>query len=37
MLLRFAEREHRLTVRFAGIMVVLTGIVRAAIRYLPRG
>jgi hypothetical protein len=37
MLLRFAELEHRLTVRFASVMVVLTGIVLAAIRYLPRG
>ena len=32
-LLRFAE--HRLTVRFASVMVVLTGVVLAAIRYLP--
>jgi hypothetical protein len=32
MLLRFAELEHRPTVRFASIMVVLTGIVLAAIR-----
>src|SRR5271156_3953663 len=31
MLLRFAELEHRLTVRFASVMVVLTGIVLAAI------
>ena len=37
MLLRVAELEHRLTVRFAGVMVVLTGIVLAAIRYLPHG
>jgi hypothetical protein len=37
MLLRFAELEHRLTIRFASVMVVLTGIVLAAIRYLPRG
>ena len=37
MLLRLAEVEHRLTVRFASVMVVLTGIVLAAIRYLPRG
>lgn len=35
MLLRFAELEHRLTVRFASVMVVPTGIVLAAIRYLP--
>jgi hypothetical protein len=35
MLLRFAELEHRLTVRFASVKVVLTGIVLAAIRYLP--
>jgi hypothetical protein len=33
--LRFAELEHRLTVRFASVMVVLTGIILAAIRYLP--
>jgi hypothetical protein len=37
MLLRFAELEHRLTVRFASVMVVLTGVVLAAIRYLPHG
>ncbi|MGA8761040.1 MAG: hypothetical protein WB611_32850 [Stellaceae bacterium] len=37
MLLRFAELEHRLTVRFASVMVVLTGIVLAAIRYRPCG
>ncbi len=37
MLLRLAELEHRLTVRFASVMVVLTGIVLAAIRYLPHG
>ena len=34
-LLRLAELEHRLTVRFASVTVVLTGIVLAAIRYLP--
>jgi len=37
MLLRFAELEHRLTVRLGSVMVVLTGIVLAAIRYLPHG
>ena len=37
MLLRLSELEHRLTVRFASVMVVLTGIVLAAIRYLPHG
>jgi len=37
MLLRFAELEHRLTVRFASVMVVLTGVVLAGIRYLPHG
>ncbi|MFZ3234561.1 MAG: hypothetical protein WA184_04235 [Stellaceae bacterium] len=37
MLLRLAELEHRLTVRFASVMVVLTGIILAAIRYLPHG
>jgi hypothetical protein len=36
MLLRFAELEHRLTLRLGSAMVVLTGIVVAAIRYLPR-
>jgi transcriptional regulator NrdR family protein len=36
-LLRLAELEHRLTMRFASVMVVLTGIVLAAIRYLPHG
>lgn len=35
LLLRLTELEHRLSVRFASIMVVLTGIVLAAIRYLP--
>jgi transcriptional regulator NrdR family protein len=35
MLLRLAELEHRLTVRFASVMVVLTGMILAAIRYLP--
>ena len=35
MLLRLAELEHRLTTRFASVMVVLTGIILAAIRYLP--
>ena len=33
--LRFSELEHRMTVRFGSVMVVLTGIVLAAIRYLP--
>ncbi|MGH7031027.1 MAG: hypothetical protein ACREE9_06095 [Stellaceae bacterium] len=37
MLPRFAELEHRLTVRLASVMVVLTGIVLAAFSYLPRG
>jgi hypothetical protein len=35
MLVRFADLEHRLTLRFASIMVALTGVVLAAIRYLP--
>ncbi len=35
MMLRLAELEHRLTVRFASVTVVLTGIILAAIRYLP--
>jgi hypothetical protein len=33
--LRLSELEHRMTVRFGSVMVVLTGIVLAAIRYLP--
>ena len=37
MLLRFSELEHRLTARFASVMVMLTGIILAAIRYLPHG
>jgi hypothetical protein len=37
MLLCFAELEHRLTARFASVMVGLTGIVLAGIRYLPHG
>ena len=37
MLRRFAELEYRLTARFASVMVVLTGVVLAAIRYLPHG
>jgi len=30
-----AALEHRLGVRFASVMVVLTGVILAAIRYLP--
>ena len=30
-----AELEHRLTVRFASVMVVLIGLLFAALRYLP--
>jgi hypothetical protein len=33
--LRLAELEHRLSVRVASVMVFLTGIIPAAIRYLP--
>lgn len=29
------ELKHELTVRFASVMVVLTGVILAAIRYLP--
>ncbi len=29
------ELEHRLTVRFASVMVVLLGVTFAALRYLP--
>ncbi len=32
-----SELEHRMTLRFGSIMVVLTGIIVAAIRYLPHG
>ncbi len=35
MLLRFTELEHRLTVRFASVMVVLIGLLFAGLRYLP--
>ncbi len=35
MLLRLSELEHRLTLRFASVMVVLAGLLLAAIRYLP--
>jgi hypothetical protein len=37
LLLRMSELEHRMTLRFGSIMVVLTGIIVAAIRYLPHG
>jgi hypothetical protein len=37
LLLRISELEHRMTLRFGSIMVVLTGIIVAAIRYLPHG
>ncbi|HEX6443096.1 MAG TPA: hypothetical protein VF007_12975 [Stellaceae bacterium] len=29
------ELKHELTLRFASVMVVLTGVILAAIRYLP--
>ncbi len=35
LLLRLAELEHRMTARFGSIIVVATGIILAAIRYLP--
>ena len=35
MLRRLAELEHRLTVRFASVMVVPIGLLFAALRYLP--
>lgn len=35
MMLRLAELEHRLSVRFASVMVVLLGLLFAALRYLP--
>ncbi len=34
---RMSELEHRMTLRFGSIMVFLTGIIVAAIRYLPHG
>src|SRR5919197_5240113 len=34
-LVRLGELEHRLTTRFVSGMVVLTGTILAAIRYLP--
>lgn len=37
LLLRTSELEHRMTLRFGSVMVVLTGIIVAAIRYLPHG
>jgi hypothetical protein len=37
LLLRMSELEHRMTLRFGSITVVLTGIILAAIRYLPHG
>jgi hypothetical protein len=37
LLLRLSELEHRMTLRFGSVMVVLTGIIVAAIRYLPHG
>jgi hypothetical protein len=37
LLLRMSELEHRMTLRFGSIMVVLTGMIVAAIRYLPHG
>lgn len=35
LMLRLSELEHRMTLRFGSVMVVLTGIILAAIRYLP--
>ncbi len=35
LLLRLSELEHRMTVRFGSVVVVVTGIILAAIRYLP--
>ncbi len=35
LLLRLSELEHRMTTRFGSVMVVVTGIILAAIRYLP--
>ena len=36
-MLQVRDGVHRLTARFASVMVVLTGIVLAGIRYLPHG
>jgi hypothetical protein len=35
LLLRLSQLEHRMTARFGSVMVVVTGIILAAIRYLP--
>lgn len=35
LLLRLSELEHRMTTRFGSVMVVVTGIILAEIRYLP--
>lgn len=35
LLLRLSQLEHRVTTRFGSVMVVATGIILAAIRYLP--
>jgi hypothetical protein len=37
LLLRLSELEHRMTTRFGSAIVVVTGIILAAIRYLPHG
>jgi hypothetical protein len=37
LLLRLSELEHRMTLRFGSVVVVLTGIILAATRYLPHG
>lgn len=34
-LLLLSQLEHRMTTRFGSVMVVVTGIILAAIRYLP--
>jgi hypothetical protein len=35
LVLRLSELEHRMTTRFGSVTVVATGIILAAIRYLP--
>ena len=36
LLLRLSELEHRMTARFGSPIVIVTGIILAAIRYMPR-
>ncbi len=36
LLLRLSELEHRMTARFGSAIVIVTGVILAAIRYMPR-